>query len=295
VIPIPGTGGFQLYDEFCNLLSLLSDQQCQLVLNLTYDFQRYTYFNYPHLLINELLPRISRNLVRDADQILLLPHRPRSVTLPIAAEFTGKGRSRRRRSRGANRNPPNGQSSSADTVLYPAREWFRNHPDSAGKSVQVINAISDMRANDQNGSTRLILYLEDFLGSGQTVGRQLADYRANHRMDTDKVIVAALVAMERGLDRIIEDFCDILDDFVAARICKRGISDSTTIGDIPEALAIMTQIEDGLRIGRNFRLGFRRSEALVTMIRTPNNTFPLYWCSARADGSVWHAPFRRSL
>lgn len=40
-------------------------------------------------------------------------------------------------------------------------------------------------------------------------------------------------------------------------------------------------------------LGYKESEGLVTMIKTPNNTLPFYWYEGKRDGKFMMAPFPR--
>lgn len=48
------------------------------------------------------------------------------------------------------------------------------------------------------------------------------------------------------------------------------------------------------RFEQDYSFGYKESEALVTMTRTPNNTFPLYWFEAKLDkNNKWQAPFPR--
>ncbi len=39
----------------------------------------------------------------------------------------------------------------------------------------------------------------------------------------------------------------------------------------------MESIEKKIKPHKNEKLGFKSSEALITLIRTPNNTFPVFW------------------
>jgi hypothetical protein len=73
----------------------------------------------------------------------------------------------------------------------------------------------------------------------------------------------------------------------------KGISESTAIENKVAALKIVDRIEKRLRITEKFFRGYGQSEALVKMIRTPNNTFPLYWCDKTKKGDKWPAPFPR--
>lgn len=53
----------------------------------------------------------------------------------------------------------------------------------------------------------------------------------------------------------------------------------------------MKQIETKMYIQDKFRFGYCKSESLVTMCRTPNNTFPVFW---EEKGNMKTAPFPRN-
>jgi hypothetical protein len=55
----------------------------------------------------------------------------------------------------------------------------------------------------------------------------------------------------------------------------------------------MSEIEEMLAISSKFKFGYKKSEALISLDRTPNNTFPLFWCKKKRDGESWCAPFYR--
>ena len=69
--------------------------------------------------------------------------------------------------------------------------------------------------------------------------------------------------------------------------CNKGLSENGTI----EQIEMMKSIEDQIRIDEVFRFGYHSSEALVKMMRTPNNTFPIYWFHKRNRNK--YAPFPR--
>ena len=55
----------------------------------------------------------------------------------------------------------------------------------------------------------------------------------------------------------------------------------------------MSSIETSIGVTEDYRLGYASSEALVSMIRTPNNTFPIYWFRNKKEKLNLHAPFPR--
>jgi len=55
----------------------------------------------------------------------------------------------------------------------------------------------------------------------------------------------------------------------------------------------MDKIESRLGNVNDFKHGYKMSESLVTMSRTPDNTFPVFWWDKCTTGSKWPSPFPR--
>ena len=55
----------------------------------------------------------------------------------------------------------------------------------------------------------------------------------------------------------------------------------------------MKEIEKLIPGDKFFSFGYNKSEALVTLNRTPDNTFPIFWRNHKKGGKVFQAPFPR--
>ena len=76
-----------------------------------------------------------------------------------------------------------------------------------------------------------------------------------------------------------------------AVVRKKGISDKYAIGIVEKKKCIMHEIEDILKVDSKYSFGFNQTEALISLIKTPNNTFPVYWYENNSIKSK--APFPR--
>ena len=56
----------------------------------------------------------------------------------------------------------------------------------------------------------------------------------------------------------------------------------------------MLRIEKMIPAGSFFSLGYNDSEALVTLLRTPDNTFPIFWKEYKKNGKKFEGPFSRT-
>ena len=76
-------------------------------------------------------------------------------------------------------------------------------------------------------------------------------------------------------------------------IQQRGISDFYEGEQRSGKISLMTEIENKMSVKKKYRLGYNSSEALVTMCRTPNNTF-LFFGRSQGTWKQHHFPdFRR--
>jgi hypothetical protein len=134
-----------------------------------------------------------------------------------------------------------------------------------------------------------ILLADDFVGSGSTASQAVNYFQRGFGDPSDKILVVCLVAQEAAMTGLAQAGITC----IASQTRLRGISDSVRLQDKATALGVMDGIEKRLKVSAKFRRGFGSSEALVSMNRCPNNTFPIYWIRQRKDGSKWPAPFPR--
>ena len=136
------------------------------------------------------------------------------------------------------------------------------------------------RAKD---STVLCL-IDDFIGSGETSDKA-AGYFLRQGYPLSQIAVVSLVAMEKGLAELRKTGYHTYTGLTETPgITGRGRNE-------PAETKTMEEIEAAIRVPSKYQFGFARSEALVKMIRTPNNTFPIYW---RTNGGFNpNAPFPR--
>ena len=134
----------------------------------------------------------------------------------------------------------------------------------------------------------LVVLADDFVGSGSTALAAYEYFKNFCGVSGDEIIVCTLIAQSVGLERLATAGVQI-----AAVVERgRGISDSSDLDDASRALQVMDDIEEGMNVPQDFRRGLGQCEALVSLARCPNNTFPIYWIRARG-GTRWQPPFHR--
>lgn len=137
-----------------------------------------------------------------------------------------------------------------------------------------------------NEKDAILLLVDDFIGTGETAEKCIL-HMQEKGIVLDKIIVLSLVTQEQGI-RYLEKYNIPV---ISSIVTKRGISDYYIGDELEGKIAMMKDIEKRMAIKKEFQFGYKESEALVTMCRTPNNTFPLFW---NEEGNMQLAPFPRN-
>ena len=251
-----------IYNKFVRLLSCLGKDEQRLILDLSEDFLHCPTLKY-RFLFKEALSQISSVEIENVTSIFLIP-------LLSPREF--------------------GQTKSSVEALYSFQysvlrkiEPFKNKSSFSYTSPLLIRQEHSARKNS------LIIYFDDFIGSGETVLNALNFYEWNLKNDTDKVVIVSLVAQENGLQNISQA------GYTCYSAIKRNrcISDSEKFENKFKTIRAIRKIENRMKVKKDYRLGYKRTQALVSMIRSPNNTLPIYWQRRTPDGEKWDGIFTR--
>lgn len=120
---------------------------------------------------------------------------------------------------------------------------------------------------------RLLILVDDFIGSGQTAQEAIDFYCNTCGFKKENIRILAFIIHNEGLNKIIKKGINKKYIYCIYKI-KRSISE----GEYSEEdLKLMEKIEKRLKIREEEKFGYGKSEALVTLIRTPNNTFPIFY------------------
>ena len=243
-----------VFENFCNMLACLEIEQRELVINLTEKFlwvQEHTYTKHFSVAFDTFIK--SHDFSR-GKKIYICPLLPEE-------DFE--------------------KSKSSIFLLYFVKASLRaiqsKYPDFAITYADLPNAVNLDLVND--GYT--LCLIDDFIGTGETVERA-AEYFLNRDVSKNMMIVLSLVSMKTGLTVLKSNGFSVYTDVC----CDKGISGS---GDTKQ-LELMREIENSIQVSEIYRFGYKGSEALVKMKRTPNNTFPIFWLRNKKNK---YAPFAR--
>lgn len=248
------------FKRFSQTLEFLSAEQQELVLELTKKFLKIDIGKYiVHL--KQALEKIDKNVLAGIDTVYVVPL--------IAKKDLGKSKSSTMVARFIV-----GRELSAKNIL-------------GVKNLVLIDRLStEKMPSDENW---LFMLVDDFIGTGETATEAINEFLADFGVDKNKILVLSIVAQEIGLNKVL----DLGVTVICSEVRKKGISDEIASPQKESYINIMSSIESILRVRKKFRLGYKASEALVTLDRTPNNTFPVYWLETNIQGKRFIAPFPR--
>jgi len=181
-----------------------------------------------------------------------------------------------------------GKTKSGDSLVYNIRGVSAMVPEFGDKKIGIINSFSDF-AQLNVDKNEIILLVDDFLGSGDTFNRCLEKILEINSSIAQNLHVFA-IAIHTDALRKIES---LKIPTYYGHWEKKGISDYYDGNEAMTRVDLMTKLEKRLKINPNYSLGYGKSEALITLIRTPNNTFPIFWDNYEIKGEKKKAPFPR--
>ncbi len=255
-----------LFDKFCRMSARLDEVERKLVIQLSYDYVR-------------VPPRDNAKALATswAKLIQSLPSTIKTIVLAPLPKPKGKKRSE------------TNQIKSSDALFYDARGIeARLRRGITTDLVFCANADDFIDAQTASEPTALVL-IDDYVGSGNTASTAIAHLQSKALRSNTHIFILALVAQTDAVARVQASNAQL----IAGRLVERAISNNTAIVNKIAALATMHEIGRRLRFKKADALGYEGTEAVITMRRTPNNTFPVFWTDRKIDGQVWDSPFTR--
>jgi hypothetical protein len=246
------------YEQFCKMLRFLKDDEQELVLELTKNFLKINSGEYVKFFLLALDKFINSTTLKDK-KIYITP-------LLRKADI-GKNKS--------------------STALYYfiKAEIKKLQHRYEGYSISLYDNVSFLDAETWKiKPSQIICLIDDFIGTGETA-LDAANEVIEKGVEKSNLVVLALVAQKDGIEQIINQGYNV---FTAVERV-RAISDRMNHAD--EKKLIMEELEKRMGVDSDCQFGYGHSEALVKMIRTPNNTFPIYWYAQ--SKTIRDVPFPR--
>ena len=179
------------------------------------------------------------------------------------------------------KNEHSGSIKSSDLVTYLCKAVQFQYSDILYKrKVHILGTFDMIREKKHKFKDRPLLILDDFIGSGKYVSDVIEEL-SKHGISKRNVVICSLFVSENGLKPVLDSGC-----------CIEYIEQAQNmVNDLSQQEKdLLVQIEETLGVEEEFRFGFGGSANLITLIRTPNNSLPLFWLDR---GRSHTAPFPR--
>lgn len=252
---------FSLFYRFCDLLSKLNLEQQNFIIELTSQYQKLNFDDYI-ILINDILNQIAESL-NDFSNINTF------YIMPLVSE----------------KDKNNIKSSTLVAYLFqsPQIKYTKNF---SKINFKVRNELTPKEINKINESPKTMLMLvDDFIGTGETAIDSHA-YYVSLSLKREKIFIVSLVSQEIGYNLVKSNNIEIY----SSKLIKRALTDNYSKQELERRIKLMTSIEEIVGPKEEYNFGYKGSEALITLVRTPNNTFPVFWLEKNKGHK---APFPR--
>lgn len=248
-------------DRFGYLIDSFKQEEINLLIELTHLYEWMSYNDYH----NNLRKLLSNVLVES------LPNKSRLIIFPIIKPTD------------------EGEVKSGHVVMKmlesikPSIKGFKNI------ELKLLKEFRDLRPEklEMNENDFLIL-VDDYIGSGKTLTKTLVEVNKNTSVGAKYAIVSMAIQEQAKLHLVASGI-----KFYYTMLLKKGISDNNISPKLEEKLEIMRTMENKIPKVSKYSLGYEKSEALITLMRTPNNTFPIFWKGIISKGIEIDAPFQR--
>lgn len=134
-----------------------------------------------------------------------------------------------------------------------------------------------------------IFLVDDFIGSGGQVTKTIELVNPVLR-PIDQIHIFTLVAGEKAIAALSAQGVPLQ----YGHVHKMGIESNSKFTNKDQAKMAMKEIEGLLKkFNPIYSLGYSQSESVISLINTPNNTFPVFWHEEDALGGKWPNAFSR--
>ncbi|MED3860852.1 phosphoribosyltransferase [Priestia megaterium] len=251
-----------LFNRFCELLNCLNVEQQEFIIDLTHNYQRFNFNDY-----NKLISKILNTM---AEKLEGFNELNTFFVMPLVSE-EDKNKIK---------------SSTLVAYLFQSPQIKYNNKMS-NKNFKVRHELTPKELNKINESPKQkLLLVDDFIGTGETA-MAAYDYYVSLGIKKEKIIILSLVSLLSGYQLIQAQNIDVF----SGEIFKRALSDYFSDSELTTKVNMMKSIEEIVAPHDDYKFGYKGSEALITLVRTPNNTFPVYWLDK--GKKVKRAPFPR--
>lgn len=176
---------------------------------------------------------------------------------------------------------------SGNFIAYLIKSLIPTIPNNEKCKFEDINNFADISKIKFKKYDTLLL-VDDFIGSGETLEECIKDITTANKNIGNKIKILTIAIRKDTFDRFSKNY----KIYKSIEVLK-GISDYNTGADVMDKKNVMRNIEKRIFTSiDDYSLGFKESESLITLLRTPDNTFPIFWSNYKKHINL-RPPFPR--
>lgn len=250
----------QLFDRFSNVLDKLNQEDQDFILKLTKSYRVYNLQDYEEMLKECLIKMDSNNYFERTEKEI--------IVAPLLCYNKGIY------------NIKEPKSSNLMSYLMKSDNLsYLNFMNEAG-----LKVVSYLDSKDidliKMGKAQLLL-IDDFIGSGSTARKAINSYLKTGIVPEQITVITLLID---GTGKEVLDYLNI--NYFTSN--KEYFTLYDLEEDIPAVKQKIRRISKKVGATKSYELGYNKTMALLSLVRTPNNTIPFYWVSKK-----FKAPFSR--
>ncbi len=250
-----------VFDRFYELLVVLQPKERELMIELT---DRYIWISGKEYdsEIKEVLNLVPSSVLVDINKLYLFP-----VINPY----------------------DEGKTKSGTSLVYDVRSVLNRLTKYLTITPILLNTFNDFKIAPGDKHEELLCLVDDFIGSGDTLFECIGAIERQMKLDYKKFIIVTISCQKETYDKLIDQGIQIYCKYQI----KKGISDFNYIPELDEKKMLMSDIEKNIPGAGLYSFGWQESEATITLKRTPDNTFPVFWKKIKRQGKLTGGPFLR--
>lgn len=252
---------YSLYNRFIRTLEMFeNNDQRKIFLRLSENFEYIDFNEYKNKLVNLLEKAVkgmcdTANLKKSERNIYIMPLKT---------------------------NEDRDKIKSADCISYLCKSTNIFYSDILyPKEFKILGSIEMVKQNLKTLKDKKILLIDDFVGTATYASKVIDELMNIKEIDRENIIVLAIYMHKKGYDKLKNKniktiYLELLDDKNIKELNKSELN-------------VILNIENIINVGKELSLGYDKSGCLISLIRTPNNTLPIFWM----DKCTGNAPFPR--
>lgn len=242
-----------LYNRYIHTYKQLEPDERELFINLSYQFEIIPFDYYPKIL-GKVLSNVFQKYMGKKQTIYIYP-----IKKGAHKDFI----------------------KSSDLVTYLCNSTQLKYTDALSKKkIVLLGSIKQIKSQKNRIINSSLLIVDDFIGSGKYTSDVISELILLG-IPKDQIIVATLFITQAGIKRLHQKEYH-LEYGEVVKSCIETLTASQK--------KVLDGIEKKMGVNQDFSFGFGCSGTLISLIRTPNNTLPIFWMPS---GQFDSPPFPR--